>query len=206
LREGSSWQVASRFRYSLAIGLVLSVAGHGMALLGLAKSEVTPGTVSGLAAAMHVTVATVATPTRRGSDIVGRSIRDSNIRPARASPQALPKVGPQGQFAHVGAEYIPSAQLIQGPVIQGSVDILRPETDLENAEVTLYLTLFINEHGLVDRVEVDDLERHPSFAEAAMGAFSAARFNPGQRNGRAVKSSMRIEVLFEPVEHSSPRE
>jgi outer membrane biosynthesis protein TonB len=66
--------------------------------------------------------------------------------------------------------------------------------------VTLYLSVFVNERGGVDDVEVDEKDLHPSFAEAAMRAFSLAEFKPGRLNDRAVKSLMRIEVVFEPVD------
>lgn len=80
------------------------------------------------------------------------------------------------------------------------VDILRPEGDDTPGEVTLYLSVFISELGVVDNVEVEDKDLHPRFAEVAMRAFGSAKFSPGRLHGRAVRSLMRVEVVFEPVD------
>ena len=100
----------------------------------------------------------------------------------------------------MGVEYVPSNQLAPGPEILGTVDVLRPEGDDTTGEVTLYLSVFISERGIVDNVEVDEKELHPRFAEVAMRAFGSARFNPGRMHGQPVRSLMRIELVFEPID------
>lgn len=208
MREGNSWQIATQIRQPLAIGLVLSVAGHAVALLSFPRSEVAAAAVGGSAKTMHVALRAAATANNESLNFIPRSSVDGgNPKGTETSVPGFPAVDrPISRPFAVDVEYFPSVLLAQGPAVLDTVDILRPETDLENAAVMLYLNLFINEHGLVDRVEVDDAGRHPTFAEAAIGAFRNARFSPGQRHGRAVKSLMRIEVLFEPVDRSAQRE
>ena len=110
--------------------------------------------------------------------------------------QSLPSIAGTA----VGVEYVPSNQLAPGPEILGTVDVLRPEGDDTTGEVTLYLSVFISERGIVDNVEVDEKELHPRFAEVAMRAFGSARFNPGRMHGQPVRSLMRIELVFEPID------
>jgi hypothetical protein len=58
------------------------------------------------------------------------------------------------------------------------------------------LTLFIDEAGNVVRVRVDG-QLPPAMEAAARSAFMGARFAPGHVDGLAVRSKIRIEVLFE---------
>jgi hypothetical protein len=59
-------------------------------------------------------------------------------------------------------------------------------------------TIFIDETGVVDRIEPDGPTLMPGMEESARQAFSAARFQPGEVDGRVVKSVIRIEVVFDP--------
>jgi periplasmic protein TonB len=58
------------------------------------------------------------------------------------------------------------------------------------------LELFISAEGTLDRVRVARAEPRGRFEQAAVQAFSGARFTPGMRNGAAVPSLLRIEVTF----------
>ncbi len=58
------------------------------------------------------------------------------------------------------------------------------------------LTLFIDEAGNVVRVRVDG-QLPPAMEVAARSAFMGARFAPGHVDGLAVRSKIRVEVLFE---------
>ena len=56
---------------------------------------------------------------------------------------------------------------------------------------------------MVERVEVESADAHSDFVAAAREAFAAARFLPGEKDGVAVKSALRLEVRFgEPLPHS----
>lgn len=59
------------------------------------------------------------------------------------------------------------------------------------------LTLFIDENGNVVRIRVDGPNLPPAMEAAARAAFMGAMFAPGQVEGLAVRSKIRVEVLFE---------
>jgi len=61
---------------------------------------------------------------------------------------------------------------------------------------SVVLRLFIDEQGVVERAEVVRAEPGGLFEEAARAAFMAARFEPGLRAGRPVRSEMTVEVEF----------
>jgi hypothetical protein len=65
-------------------------------------------------------------------------------------------------------------------------------------------TLFIDEAGRVDRIVPDGPSLFPALEDSARAAFSQARFQPGEVDGRQVKSLIRIEVVFEPRGTSVP--
>ncbi len=59
------------------------------------------------------------------------------------------------------------------------------------------LRLYIEEDGRVSRVAVLGAEPSGYFEDSASRAFSAARFTPGMKGGRAVRVQMTLEVSFE---------
>jgi protein TonB len=65
------------------------------------------------------------------------------------------------------------------------------------AEGYVTLKLLIDDAGKVREVSVVDALPPGAFEESALAAFRAARFLPGQRNGRPVKSQILIKVTYE---------
>ncbi len=59
------------------------------------------------------------------------------------------------------------------------------------------LKLLIDDGGKVREASVVDAQPPGVFEESALAAFRAARFQPGQRNGRPVKSQILIKVTYE---------
>lgn len=58
------------------------------------------------------------------------------------------------------------------------------------------LDLYISSAGTLDRIAVVRADPPGRFEQAALKAFSSARFTPGRLKGRAVPSLVRIEVTF----------
>lgn len=58
------------------------------------------------------------------------------------------------------------------------------------------LELYIAPDGKLDRVRIASAEPRGRFEQAAVKAFSTARFTPGIRKGKAVSSLVRVEVTF----------
>lgn len=63
----------------------------------------------------------------------------------------------------------------------------------------IILRLWINEQGGVDRIAVERSELPPEYAAVASKAFLAARFQPGEIDGRPVKTLMRVAVDYAPL-------
>ena len=64
----------------------------------------------------------------------------------------------------------------------------------------LVLELFINEQGVVDRVDIVSATPPVIFDDSARSAFLKAKFEPGRRLGMPIKSRMKIEVDFRPAD------
>lgn len=58
-------------------------------------------------------------------------------------------------------------------------------------------SLFIDEHGQVQRIEADPASLPEALEQAAREAFMAAQFAPREIDGAAVKSHVRVEVIFD---------
>jgi hypothetical protein len=183
----------------LALGVVASMTGHLMVFLSLPNLQ-----VAGSAGGTAVKVLQVVLPSAVKQ-------RDGNLAGISGTARAVPEMPPSEglavfssetkatirQLSLVAHEYIPSAQLDHGPRVLEPVDIRYPQFGASE-DVTLLLSLFINERGELDRIEVDDPDRYPVFAATAIRAFSNVQFKPGQTLGRNVKSLMRVEVVFQP--------
>jgi protein TonB len=65
-----------------------------------------------------------------------------------------------------------------------------------SGEVTL--ELLIDESGQVHAAEVVRATPEGYFEAATVSAFQAARFVPGQKDGRAVRSRLVVKVVFSP--------
>ena len=99
--------------------------------------------------------------------------------------------------------YVPVAELNERPVLLQDID---PVLDLESASfagnavpTAVYVTamLLINEHGDVDRLQI---ETHtlPRYLEAILvQRFAAARFLPGKIDGKPVRSALRIALQLQ---------
>lgn len=62
----------------------------------------------------------------------------------------------------------------------------------------LVLELWINEQGVVDKVDTLESTQTPELAQLIIASFAKASFFPAQRHSRAVKSRLKIEVVVEP--------
>lgn len=96
------------------------------------------------------------------------------------------------------AIYVPRAMLSTAPVPRTPVMLVWPQNWPLKASYTAILKLYLDEQGEVERVEQDGDTRLPEpLFESARQAFISAGFTPGQLNGQAVKSWVRVEVNFE---------
>ena len=61
------------------------------------------------------------------------------------------------------------------------------------------VTLMVGESGTVDRVAVLAAEPKGYFEEHTRAALASARFHPGRKAGRAVRSQVTVSVEYDPV-------
>lgn len=91
--------------------------------------------------------------------------------------------------------YFPTRELNVRPRVLKDVP---PDIQLVGVPAqTVILRLFINEAGDIDRVDTEQSFLPEDIEREVRGAFSTLKFQPGMRDGMAVKSQMKIEVRLE---------
>lgn len=113
---------------------------------------------------------------------------------AEAVPAAVP-APPAAAGAHDG--YVPRPMLSVAPVAITPVILSAPAGETTVARYVGVLSLYIDEQGQVQDAVADEATLPAAFEQAAREAFMAARFTPGQVDGRPVKSRQRVEVVFD---------
>jgi hypothetical protein len=117
--------------------------------------------------------------------------RESHVEPV---PLAMAPLTRSGNF---GDDYVPRPLLTAPPVAITPVVFATPEGDAFRGTHVGILSLFIDEHGRVQRIEVDAAMLPEAFEQAVRDAFMAAQFTPGEIDGTAVRSRVRVEVIFD---------
>jgi len=118
--------------------------------------------------------------------------------PLRAAPTATNTAAGADMPLTAAPDYAFGVRLDPGP---------RPLSDIEPdypdmthlREGVVVLRLLISERGVVDNVAVVRAEPRGIFEQAAIEAFSKARFSPGLAAGTPVKSQITVEVQFMPI-------
>jgi len=129
------------------------------------------------------------------------------VLPAKLTRQVLPattvaqprEVGPKGQATGEAGDdaYLPRSALTVPPVIRSSVAVPYPMFEADIGHYVARLSVFIDETGSVRRVDVETEDLPDPLKVAARDAFVNAEFTPGELEGRAVRSRLRIEVSFD---------
>ncbi len=99
----------------------------------------------------------------------------------------------------VDAAYLPASMLTQRPIVLMDIHPELPES-LQSAEPQFVnLLLLINAYGDVDQVRLASVPAlSASMVEELRQHFQVMRFMPGQWEGRAVPSALRIRVRLHP--------
>lgn len=129
-------------------------------------------------------------------------VRERLVTPPRTvSSPSSPREGARPTDGAVreapDATYYPARQLDVYPTLAVPLNLPYAQRALEaGVEGRALLLLHIDETGVVDEVAVVEAQPVGYFEEDARRAFVAARFTPGQRNGRPVKSRVLVEVTY----------
>jgi len=120
------------------------------------------------------------------------ALSESHVEP---EPLAMSPLLRPGDF---GDDYVPRPLLTVPPVVRTPVTFAAPDGEMIRGRHVGVLSIFIDEHGQVQRIEADDAASLPdALAQAAREAFMTAQFAPGEIDGRAVKSRVGVEVVFD---------
>ena len=121
--------------------------------------------------------------------LVERSVREAG------TPRSTASTAPERPDTVSAVPSLGLGELDRSPRPIGEVMPVYPEA-AGSRSGSVVLRLVIDEHGVVERAEVVVARPAGLFEEAARAAFLAARFEPGLRAGRPVRSEMTIEVEF----------
>jgi hypothetical protein len=94
-------------------------------------------------------------------------------------------------------DYVPRPLLSVPPLAQAPVLIEAPSDSNDVGRFVGVLSLFIDEQGQVRFITADNPPLPLAMERSAREAFMMAHFAPGQIDGHAVKSKVRVEVVFD---------
>lgn len=195
-----SWAVAA----ALLLHLALLVSG-AQALGDWKRAHLLPRPTSTPPAlkVRSVTAQAAATPSPEPARPVLTTLAGGAVL-TPLQPAEVAAVMPPGAVVEP-AVYVPRALLTVGPVARAPVQLDWPANWLARGAYRGVLKLYLDEQGRVERVEPDeDMSLPGPLYEVAREAFMAASFSPGELNGQAVKTVMRVEVEFDDGERALP--
>lgn len=199
------------------------VIAHGafLAWMNLPPAATAPGRSQAQVVHLSLTKAKptpVARPTTDSlpppPDTLSAFIEPAESQPAPRVPEVSPPTDPLTPEDPSTAskppsdDYLPRSLLTIAPRPSSTVIVPFPAQIQTPGRYTTILALFIDENGVVRRVRVEGPTLPQPLEEAATKTFLEAPFRPGERQGQAVKSLIRIEVVFDntPLEpDSGPR-
>lgn len=144
----------------------------------------------------------VAVPAQAQSAIdAARADAKSEKAESHPSSRSMPAAEPADPWQRAlspAPEYALGIRLDPGPRPLDDIDPDYPDpVNLRTGSVVL--RILISETGHVDDVSIVRAEPPGVFDQAAVDAFSRARFSPGMASGTPVKSQIRVEVQFMPI-------
>jgi hypothetical protein len=174
--------------HAVAIGLVVSSRASpspGPTAVAIKQGPPEPAGMQLVLAAPPVTTSTANPP--EASALAQRTSRDSTEQapPPAPAPSPAPDV------------YLPRNALSIAPRPQNIIDIAFPPGLSTPGQHEVTLALYIDENGHVREVKPLSHGFRQDLFDAARVAFLDARFSPGEVNGRAVKSFIRVTVVSE---------
>lgn len=133
---------------------------------------------------------------RNAATVQGPPIEMRNlVRQAAAAGASVAAAVPIGI---PGPRYYDAKELSLRAKAIGDITPLPPELERGTESGRLVLVLHIADTGRVDDIALEQATIDDALATALADRFRALRFHPAERNGVAVASRMKIEVLLRP--------
>lgn len=190
----------NRAHGSLIFCLLISAALHFILLLGASITSPWSAPPSQSAGALQVHLVAGTHSAEATEDQAHHRDEDKKSTPTNQKREANEPSPPQ-PFAIMPIfgepEYVPSSRLSVQPAPLTEISVPYPDNQPGIDTRKVVLTLFIDETGVVDEIDLDDEGAPEEFGKEAAAAFKKARFSPGQMSGYPVKSRIRIEVTFD---------
>lgn len=186
-----------------AVGVAL--LGHGAVLTQLKLESPAPAPEGLRASVMTVTVRPLVPqrdpqepqPQPQVQPAVAPQLAEVTA-PARMPDPVQVAKAPEAAAAPVlDPPYLPRGELTVAPKLLTHADVPFPDEVSGIVDLTVRLTLFIDERGAVQRVRLDTPDVPAPFERAVQETFGAARFAPGELDHVPVRSQVRLEVQFE---------
>lgn len=178
-------------------GLVAVVHAALISLLFVDNAYVSEGPPA------SIRVAILSSPETRSPAFVERPVESQMQKKLQSDVDFKPMGAPVSDRLHEHPQsselrYYELRELTQKPLVKVDVPTeLLLQLDDDAPQVAI-LSLWINEYGDVDRVDIDTQNALPKLAAGKLQqVFSRAMFHPGERDGVPVKSHMRIVVRLD---------
>lgn len=139
-------------------------------------------------------------PADAGESRAQDTVAPAEAEPAQVEAKADPRAGvPGGADLPFPDKWYTATEVDVRAEPIGEVRVEYP-MDLEGTGIPgrVRLLLFIDERGVVTRMQITEAEPARLFDAAAMRAWTDVKFSPAQKNGVAVKSQKLLELNFRP--------
>lgn len=117
-----------------------------------------------------------------------------SIPPPVPEAQGVPSNSAPAASMDDRGDYVPRPLRTVRPIAKTRISLVTPPGQTQFARYTGILSLFIDEAGRVQHISSDEPQLPPAFEQAAREAFRAAEFSPGEVEGQAVGSRLRVEL------------
>ena len=129
-------------------------------------------------------------------------VSPSPVRPSELASAPTPNLPnlptlPNLPIPPLLARYVPAEQLTPRPRALAEPELDPQQLAAYVASGEIALTLWIDEHGAVSELHVEHSDLPAVFAQTAAAAFREVRFAPGEIDGHAVGSVLRIAVRYD---------
>jgi len=199
--RAGGWAQHSRGRSARPIGVRLAARASVPPLSPAATEPSSAGLPPTPASAASAASAASGSASTASSVLPPDNASSAGIVAVAAAPVAPASLAATDAGEAPGDGYVPRPLLSIAPQPEIPVVIPAPSSDSGTGRLigrySGVLALYIDEQGHVRRIEAEPPALPESMERAARAAFLGARFSPGQMDGRAVKSRIRVEVVFD---------